>query len=335
MTFKVIYLYPRSSYRTPLRSDTLWGLLMVALRVVAGDQAADAFIEACEAGRPPVRISSAFPFLVAPTDTGTTVRHHFFPRPALPPPPLSRPDTMDPDRLFEQMRLGKQTRSIQWLPQSLFEAVLQGKLDEAGLQRALQEYRGPWPQLYLQDNLHTSIDRLTGTTRMENGAGQLFYSREFYLGRRQGLFFLCTGEVERLLPAIRYLHHTGWGGDSSVGKGHFDWERGTLTLNVPDQPTHRVLLSLYSPTAEELAHLRHHPEKTWYRLERRQGYAGAHRLTGGAYRKPPLYMLAEGAVVPDPGRPLCGSVHRVLRSGPVWIRHSGLALDVPARIQGT
>ncbi|SHK45537.1 type III-A CRISPR-associated RAMP protein Csm4 [Rhodothermus profundi] len=332
MTLQVIYLHPRASYRTPLRSDTLWGLLMVALRVVAGDREADAFIEACAAGQPPVRLSSAFPFVQETTPAGASVIHHFFPRPTLPPPSLPDSATTDPRTLFDQMQQGKKTKSIQWIPQALFEAVLQGELDEAGLRRALQAYRGPWPRVAVQDNLHTSIDRLTGTTRQENDSGQLFYSREFYLGRRQGLFFLCTGEVERLLPAIRYLHHTGWGGDSSVGKGHFDWQRSTMTLKVPARPTHRVLLSLYSPRTDELAHLRRHPEQTWYRLERRQGYAGAHRLPGRAYRKRPLYMLAEGTVVPDPGHPLCGTVHEVLTVGSVRVRHSGLALDVPACI---
>ena len=339
MTFQAVYLYPRSSFRTPLRSDTLWGLLVVALRVVAGDREADAFIEACEQGRPPIRLASAFPFVQEQSADGRPVFRHFFPRPVLP-PPLLEPSQADARVVFEQMKQGKKVRRIRWLPQELFERVLRGELDEAGLQQELlqQEQSGArkrWPVLLTQDNLHTSIDRLTGTTRQENGAGQLFYSHEYYMKRGQGLFFLVEGEVARILPALRYLHHVGWGGDSSVGKGHFDWELRELELRVPEKPTHRLLLSLYSPNPEELAHIRRHRDQTFYQLERRQGYAGAHRLPGSAYRKKPLYMFAEGSLVPDPGHPLRGTVHTVMESAGIQVRHSGLALDLPAYLRSS
>ncbi|BBM69609.1 type III-A CRISPR-associated RAMP protein Csm4 [Rhodothermus marinus] len=337
MTLQAIYLYPRASFRTPLRSDTLWGLLVVALRVVAGDREADDFIAACEAGQPPVRLSSAFPFVEVSRGDGAPVIRHFFPRPVLPPPPLLEPSRADARTVFEQMKQGKKLRQIRWLPQELFERVLQGELDEAGLQQALQQSgeQKQWPVILTQDNLHTSIDRLTGTTRMENDAGQLFYSHEYYLKRGHGLFFLCEGDVERIAPALRYLHHVGWGGDSSVGKGHFDWALRRLELQVPAKPTHRLLLSLYSPNPEELAHIRRHRDQTFYQLERRQGYAGAHRLPGSAYRKKPLYMFAEGSLMPDPGHPLRGTVHTVMESAGIQVRHSGLALDLPAYLRSS
>jgi len=337
MTFQAVYLYPRASFRTPLRSDTLWGLLMVALRVVAGDREADALIEACETGQPPLRISSAFPFVQEQTADGRPVFRHFFPRPVLP-PPLLEPAQASAHAVFEQMKQGKKVRRMRWLPQELFERVLLGELDEAGLQQELLQYeqseeRKRWPVLRTQHNLHTSIDRLTGTTRQENGAGQLFYSHEYYMKRGQGLFFLVEGELARILPALRYLHHVGWGGDSSVGKGHFDWELRELTLQLPEHPTHRLLLSLYSPTREELDHIRQRQSFTFYHLERRQGYAGAHQLPGRAYLKQPLYMLSEGSLVPDPGRPLRGMVHTVMEAAGIRVRHSGLAFDLPARIR--
>ena len=49
----IVYLRPKLSYRTSLRSDTLWGLICWGISTVHGEKDIKGFIELCKEGKPP------------------------------------------------------------------------------------------------------------------------------------------------------------------------------------------------------------------------------------------------------------------------------------------
>lgn len=75
---KQIYLRPRSGVRSPLRSDTLFGLIVWGVRQVYGPGSVERFLAPLQKDVPqaPLVITSAFPYVERDGE-----RVHFFPRP--------------------------------------------------------------------------------------------------------------------------------------------------------------------------------------------------------------------------------------------------------------
>ncbi|RMH70435.1 MAG: type III-A CRISPR-associated RAMP protein Csm4 [Bacteroidetes bacterium] len=316
---QVLYLIPQSPYRTRLRSDTVWGLLVTAIGQVYGERRLLDVVEAAEAGEPFFTVSSAMPFY----DTEDGQRVHCFPR------PITAPYTPPPTDLAALQRI-KRAKKVHWLPQPEFEAWLQGRQGEAKLLETTATRVAVGPRATYTE--HIAIDRLTGTTRAENGSGQLFTRTNYYLPGGGGLFVLVRGQTELLEGAVRFLEHFGFGGDNTVGRGHFRTAWGTLKLAEPETPTHAITLSLYAPTRAELEGIRQHRNACWYDLEIRRGRVGTHFVGAGVYRKRPVAVFREGSSFPALPQRLQGRVQVVLELGDRRIRHSGLAFPVAARL---
>jgi CRISPR-associated protein Csm4 len=330
---KAIFLTPIGPWRTALRSDTLWGLLQVAIRAVCSPREADDLLAACDAGEAPFRLSSAFPFRF---EDGQRVC--YFPK------PLARPLQIRPEERL--MPLLKQYKKERWLAQADFEAVLAGTLDEANLferfknrkartqKNPCQQQEEKQPELPRLGGaslpiLHLAVDRLTGTALEVEGAGQLYYTEEQFV-QDGGLFALVEGDLSLVEPALRFLEHFGFGGDHATGKGAFQVEIAPFQLKTPPNPTHQVVLSLYVPTTAEMAAFQSRHDACWYELESRRGYLGTHWIGTGEYRKPPVYTFREGSVFPWLEERLVGRVLPLPPQGGIIPRFNGLALAVPA-----
>lgn len=325
-----VYLTTNTPYGTPLRSDTLWGLLIAATGQVHGEKELLRQIEAAESGNPTFRVSSAMPFEKKPDES----RVHYFPRPLRAPYAPNVPDK----KLMERLKLFKK---VSWLPQPLFESVINGQIDE---KRLFEQYaaesninnnkvRTSGPSIQRMYSEHVSIDRLKGSTLEIDERGQLFTRVNYVAPLDGGLFFLLEGNLEVIEGALRFLEHFGFGGDNSVGKGHFKVEVTPFTLQQPSMPTHFVTLSLYAPTSSELNAFRSHKNACWYELEIRRGRVGSHFVHARDVRKRPVPMFREGSSFPaGKGRPT-GRLAVVKEIGDIHVRHSGLAFPVAARME--
>ncbi|MBC7196763.1 MAG: hypothetical protein H5U39_05870, partial [Deferribacterales bacterium] len=73
---KIVYLYPKSTFRTDLRSDTLWGILCWAIRLVYGNEELERIIKSYIERKPEFIISSTFPFIIKDDK-----KWHYLPKP--------------------------------------------------------------------------------------------------------------------------------------------------------------------------------------------------------------------------------------------------------------
>ncbi len=324
---KAVILEPRSSWSLALRSDTLWGLLLVAIRHVHGEQTAADVARAALAGTPPMVVSSAMEYVCQPAQHSE--RAPLAERTLLLPTPLlplgSKPETTIAD---EEKRKQKQRQLL--LPLEQWQRLLRGETFHAEPIEHAAHFA-------TADILHIAMDRMrmhaldriteTGQTR-----GQLFLTTETF-ALNAGLWFLADGDMTLIEPALRYLDHVGFGTDSSVGKGHFAVSIEDFELPPVDTPTHMVTLSLYRPTSQEVAAYQENPARLWYELEFRQGKRSPHFGPAGTYQKQRLAFFREGSVFPYRQQPFYGSAVVVARADDHDVIHAGFALMIPARFR--
>ncbi len=287
---KIIYLKPLSGYATPLRSDTLWGMLCWGIRHLWGDAKLAAFLTACEAGQPPFVVSSTFPCKRYGKDWIP-----FFPN------PLPFPDEHDDDMAvaLKNAELRKKyKKEIAFVNLDDFTAILHGTLTAKDLRQRLRdimdeeerlleeakhtgkrkkeraisagEIGQTAPRLKDFSMTHNTIDRLRGGTlslpvadsTQNETAGQLFHSPEAFWTDRYadpnqdpntGIFFLADGpDLSLLEPVLRLFRHWGFGADRTTGKGFFDFEIHDFDLQTPADADAMLTLSLFRPLPDEL-----------------------------------------------------------------------------------
>ncbi len=294
---KIIYLRPMSTYRTPLRSDTLFGLLMWGIHEIHGDEVVEELIELFRNGEPPFLISSAMPF----SEEGDGMQL-FFPKPLIP---------LNCELKMEQMDQYKNFKKLIWLPQSVFEELCSGNLSmfeffndlEWFPHKEIPYWKGapiPQPRVKTQTVMHNVIDRLSSSAGGE--AGNLFGTEESII-KRGGLFFLMEvlrDDLLNLLEGVfQFYHHIGFGGDASIGKGSFEFEISDYTQNFSNPSANSLMnLSLYLAKKEELIEFRKQSDFLWYQMEMRKGKVGGKLFVTDNVWKKSVNAFREGSCFP-------------------------------------
>lgn len=361
---KIIYLKPLSGYATPLRSDTLWGLLCWGIRHLWGDDGKEgltAFLDACNEGRPPFVVSSAFPYKRYGKDWIP-----FFPN------PLPFPDEHDNDiaEAAINAKLRKPyKKAFRYVNLDDFTRILQGSLTGQQLRQRLRDIYEEENRLKKEGKVrhdrkitqaeieqtaprdedfsmtHNTINRLRGGTLdlpVDGGAqyetaGQLFHSEEYYWSDKYadpqqdantGIFFLADGpDTGKLEAVLRLYRHWGFGADRTSGKGFFDVEIFDFELPKPADANAMLNLSLFRPKPDELKILDAQPAddaRFRYRIELREGWVGG----DGIYQpKTPHRYFTEGSVFPLvsewKGRHLGGLIHQSFADQPHPVYDNG------------
>lgn len=278
-------LRPLSSWGTPLRSDTLTGLLLYRMAEDEGEEAVKTELEAFEQGTPPFILSSAMP-------EGTVFA------PKLPPARRERFARLTeqgcflskegkPLTLFEALSMYKKFRKSRFLPLTVWERH-RASLSAAELFAEYCRNSELWkhPAVTVAQEMHVTLDRRSGSA-LEGG---LFVSRSFW-GDCGTTFHLYaeTQNCARLLTRLKRMGQLGYGRDSSTGKGIFSVEEDAdFRAAQPDLP-HKLLLSVFS--AENL-----HGLQGWYATEVKTGKAGPAFCNGNPF-KSPFLCIQEGALL--------------------------------------
>jgi CRISPR-associated protein Csm4 len=280
-----------------IHSDTLKSALYVcALKLfgtsIVGED--DSFFKS-------FRISSAFPFFK---------EELFFPKPMLLLQPFQKDDISEEKqakthkkisflgkRYFEDL-IGKNTLSIQkkhLFSNGRFVSDHQDVFslgDEPILTSEVQQ-RVSVPSDYAQDPIPYYVDRL-------------FFHDE------AGLWFAFEGSEEAasmVEKALKLLGDEGVGTDRAVGNGQFSSSIGEVDLDLPQNTSHQLVLSLYCPEKTELGSISLHTSS--YGLIKRGGYlaspAKAEHLT---LRKKSVHMFSEGSVLAVT-EPLVGKIENL------------------------
>lgn len=287
---KIIYLKPLSGYATPLRSDTLWGLLCWGIRHLWGEEELEDFIKKCNDGKPPFVVSSTFPC--------KKYGEHWIP---FFPNPLPFPDEREEDiakaltnaefrkkykKAFDYVNLNDFTKILNGEPVAveLLKRLRDTHEEKERLKEEAKRMRKPKeervitpaevkqtaPRLEDFHMTHNTIDRLRGGTlnlpvdggAQDEVAGQLFHSPEHYWTDKYtdphqdsntGIFFLADGpDTSKLEAVLRLYRHWGFGADRTSGKGFFETEIHDFDLPKPADANAMLNLSLFRPTPSEL-----------------------------------------------------------------------------------
>lgn len=279
-----VYLWPRGSLASEVESDTLFGAVCWAIRVL-GLTDVGALLEGFN-DRPRFAFSSAFPvYRRGDGENATAVR--FYPRPLLPGLTPGQIDTLAEEEQRRRSPGGlkaakvkvvekaKQLEKKVYLSEALFAEVIRGQADTESLfrrfvaqgsrpqdiesvgnalityneRRSLQKGGALKAIIGSEAVQHNQIDRVAGATV----EGLLFFEQETFFRPGAGLWCVLRAnpdDVEQLIrPALRYLADTGLGANRTTGKGHFCIEIDDQPLELPhaDDPNAFITLSRYLP----------------------------------------------------------------------------------------
>lgn len=296
-------------------SDTLFSALCWAVREVEGSGWLEDWLVAFRSGRPPLLLTSAFPF-------AGDVR--FYPRPMLPARGVSdagAPGTSPGKRLkgvthvseglFRRWVAGESLAAEMdegnFLPGGLWISGAESKALPTGISAP---WSGPDPvaRVALDRRSNASSLYQVGEVRYREGCGLWF-----------GVRWRDDGWRDLLVAALNCLAEAGIGGERSSGRGQFRWDshEGSSFSSAPSS-ARNVTLSLYHPTREEVDGGR--LGEAYYRLRVRRGWVGS--AEGQGLRGKAVRMLAEGSVIygGDAGdlvdvTPEGFAAHRVYRYG--------------------
>jgi CRISPR type III-A-associated RAMP protein Csm4 len=300
---RIVYLKPKSSLVTELRSDTLWGLIMTAISHLYPDDVVNHVLESYSNSTPSFLVSSAFPYKY---ESGK--RTLYFPRPLLQ-NDIEIPEGFTIEKKLLFMQDLKRYKKAKYITQETLEKYLSGTLADSEYFASKTWYNQPEIKEIVVP--HNTISRKTWTTLEIDKAGQLFTSQETFMGNEHGLFFLVKGEsLEYLDSALRLLGHIGFGGDISTGKGVYDIEfDNDFTITQPADADKFMVLSLYTPKIEEIEFFKHNSQKLAYEPEFRKGHVG--RNISKNHEKDAVLMFREGSVFPSMAINIYGLNHKV------------------------
>lgn len=280
----IIYIEPRSSFR-PLSSDTLYGAVVSTFQTLS--QNLDELLPSTE--KPPFLISSAFPFVL-----GSEI-NHFFPR------PLDKvQENSNIDNAFR-----KKMKTVRYIHETIFEKWINGEINEETLSKNSENYQTNGGLLYPKSlNLDFSIKSLdtarNSLNRLTHFSDFFFTSGYYY--KKAGLFFMVRfldPEFESkyrdlLLGSFKFLRDRGFGGDVSVGKGHFEiyGVKDQEIINEPADGNRFISLSKYLPAEDEIKEFQE-KRNIWYDFYTKRG-----RDSSGRIRKKVRFFL-EGSTFPD------------------------------------
>jgi len=285
---KAVRIIPKTNFHTYLHSDTLWGNLVYAYKLLYGEKAIENLLQNYLKGDIPFVVSSVFPYEIIKNRSEQIV--YYFPKPLLGGESIKAESP-------EDMTIIKEFKSIRFVEKRIFEEYLNGNLNDKSLFDRFKLFRIEESKKkedqdenvikenkfrYLKNitsiyNLHNSIDRMRGSTLEAEGRGQLYWEDEIVLGEEMGLFFLAevleqsSKEFESLL---RLLSDIGIGGNRSIGKGSFEFEIDDFRLNIPSNTNALIALSLYHPSQKELEIISNENTQKFYDINIRIGAVG-------------------------------------------------------------
>ncbi len=227
-----VYCYqisPQSAFGTPLRSDTLYGHLLCASAERQGEAGVSQLIEQFADKQPPFTLSSAFPAGMLPFPTLSGISRKLFKE--LAKEHISESTEERNRKMFTLLSKYKEFRKQAFLKRSdwqeLSGGISQKQLflkylsDEAARDDASKSARVIKPEK--SRTLHNSLDRFNGRVLPEGG----LYSEEaeFYPPGTSFDLYVKTDDLTRFEQLLEHVAQSGFGADSSTGKGQFHYDR--------------------------------------------------------------------------------------------------------------
>lgn len=294
---------PQGSFLTLWQADTIFGSLCWIMAWREGEDALRAFLDEYKNRNPAFVLSDGMPgdFLPAPAHLSLAEKK---------------------GECFEAYQKAKNLKKVSWLSPDVFDSVRNGNL-EIEPPEGIKTFR-------TFTTLHSSINRITGTTGEE---GSLFELPEYAVEQNEISIYLKIrdGWEEKFFSLFKDLSLTGYGKKKSVGKGAFEII-GELEpfdkFNDFDGANAFMSLSNFVPAKDD-------PADGFYKTLVKYGKLGGEFTFCGKPFKKPLMMLTAGAVFKVSGavKPFYGRMVEGLSSIKPEVVHYGYAFAVPITLE--
>lgn len=293
---------PHSSFLTPWQADTIFGSLCWVMAWCEGEKVLQSFLEEYKNGNPSFVLSDGMPGDLLPAPAHLSLLEQ-------------------KGEGFETYQKAKMLKKIAWLPLETFQSVRNGnlKLEQAEKAETFKVFT----------TLHSSINRITGTTGEE---GSLFELEEYASALNEISIYLKIkdGQEEKVFSLFKNLSLIGYGKKRSVGKGAFEII-GKL------EPFDRfkdfsgangyVSLSNFVPAQDD-------PTDGFYKTLIKYGKLGGEFTFCGKPFKKPMVMLTAGSSFKVDGniKPFYGRIVKEIAPAKPEVVHYGYAFAVPVKI---
>ncbi len=296
-------LKPQSSFLTPWQADTIFGSLCWIMAWRKGADALAKFLDEYKNDNPPFVLSDGMPgdLLPAPAYLSLIVKTNDYQK-------------------------AKSLKKTAWLKPDEFEILREGHFD---LDR--HESIKPFKPF---TTLHSSINRLTGTTGDEGSLFELeeqaFDTEDAKANYLSVYLKIRAGYEDTIMSLFRDLSLSGYGAKKSAGKGSFEIIDGLEPFDTFDglgNANGFVSLSNFVPS-------KHDPTEGFYRTIVKYGKLGGEYTFSGNPFKKPLVMLCAGSSFYTQGqvRPYYGRmIESIAPSKPEVVQY-GYAFAVPVAI---
>jgi CRISPR-associated protein Csm4 len=270
MTLHRLSIHPRSPWRTPWHADTLTGaLLSVCAATLGPDILRNRLIKPMLAGAPPFVLSDAFPGDLLPMPVHLRLAEW--------------PDTLD----------RKHLKRARFLPFATFDAA------RSGLVPPLEQLRQPQDAYLESVRQHNTLGRLTDTTGSGDEGLAPYQRPETALKNPREhltlyLRLLDHSAADLLSDLFHALSLTGFGADTSTGRGQFDLLDDPTPVPHLDEPSPHanavISLSTFQPAPLD-------PADGYWETHLKFGKLGPELAAlAGEHRKNTLVMFRPGAV---------------------------------------
>jgi len=258
-----IKLKPAGNFVTPLQADTIFGHFCWIVKWREGEDSLRDFLNAFES-EPPFILSDGFPGDLLPA-------------------PIHLPSLIHESDEREKFNQQKKIKKMKWLTFSEFKSIQEGHSIKPDGERS---------GFKTLESLHSSINRITGTTGDE---GSLYELEEYVLGKPHHYISIYLkiqeGWEERVHALFRDLAVMGYGGKRSVGKGSFKLAgfEPFVGFEMRDDGNGFMSLSNFVPAKDD-------PANGYYQVFVKYGKVGGEFVTCEKPFKKPLLMLRVGSV---------------------------------------
>ncbi|GAW32207.1 hypothetical protein [Carboxydocella sp. JDF658] len=291
-----IKFIPEAGFCTPLRADVLFGQILWQVRYLWGEEELYRLLEQFRAGNVPFVVSDAMP-------------EDYLPKPVHLPAERVEGD-------LNEVAARKKLKKVEWIKLQDYLAYVAG--NELNL-NVLE------PVLVETEEMHNTINRLTGTTGTE---GSLYSSEAYYFNHQcyEYLSFYLRSNAEwldRFPEILDSLELTGLGKGKARGYGQFHligWDNCEW-LDEIEGADAMLLGNAFVPSASD-------PVEGYWRVETKFGRTGEN-ISSFPFKKP-MTMLARGTVLKGSYRPYVGKLLTDIHHDP-RIVHSGYGFTFPWR----
>jgi len=277
-----VYINPKSVF-PPLHSDTIFGSILYALNQLYPDEFNSLLLEfKNQDDIVPFLVSSAFPFINTDVE-----KIQLFPL------PIEKPVNTDLD-----LDSAKKFKKISYIEESIFRSWISGKVSEKEIVDNMDDYKIIGEEFLFERDpdinfqMNSAIIPRNTINRVTNASENIFYSSGVNFSN-VGLFFMVRFYYEEykdlVINALKFLKDRGFGGDISVGKGHFDFEIDEKEI-LKEEGDRFTTLSRYIPTLSEVQAFKNN---SWFEIGSKRG-----RSSRGSFRRQ-VRFFKEGSTFPD------------------------------------